>query len=780
MKKVLSCLALILSFCVLVSCQHSHSAKTEWSNDETNHWHQCDGCEEKLESEAHTYGDWTTVTEATESAKGSKERVCSVCSYKEEAEIPMLDHTHKHATTYTTDANSHWYECACGDKKDVANHTYGEWTVVTEATESAKGSKERVCSTCSYKETAEIPQLTKINVTGTVSNVFDGSLENVNVTLNNQVVSTNANGEWTVANYLPSNSNVLLVEKAGYDTVEMVLSNDDLSKAVNIDMAKEYKKVGQLVSKTWANYEAFNTKVSRNKDGMLVRLHSDNVVFTSEGRNSWVELYFSVGTNMGGRDGNDGVTKVTIYSNKTANIANMGGKAVAENGFVVNVNDSNGTTTIDVFVSYGNLYMNNNEIIGVTCGLWSEVDKDWAPMTSLDSTNLSAVETPSQYVRCDKENSCFISSVNDYPAEVPTPDYDKAELIKNYKYGFADPVKVKFDTADDVYLNVNKTSTGFVFDMIGFGTLEANEYFKLVLHTSETDAGGWGLQPSDITFLVSSTNATKKSGLTDFWAYTAMAANDPTANHMPVFNVTEAGYFTMQFTVDFTEIPEYAQDKEVSFLIVEFGSVIYNNDPWINAMTVNGVGVGDPAAQSSYQVIQEKPTTVDKEALLASYNLKFSTNYYAKVERLDYSLKVSVISFTAMDEDDFIRFIVDVDGVAATHRPDWPIDANDVSFSIYKNISYVQTGQTWFWDGEGSQFHIGNHETLYTPEYTNHGEYWTLTLEIDYSELGGNITKESNMKGLLVFFNPGIQNNGFEFNGVVPGDVALQTNYFAF
>ena len=49
----------------------------------------------------------------------------------------------------------------------------------------------------------------------------------------------------------------------------MVLSNDDLSKAVNIDMAKEYKKVGQLVSKTWANYEAFNTKVSRNKDGIL-------------------------------------------------------------------------------------------------------------------------------------------------------------------------------------------------------------------------------------------------------------------------------------------------------------------------------------------------------------------------------------------------------------------------------------------------------------------------------------------------------------------------------
>lgn len=39
----------------------------------------------------HTYGDWTTVKEATASETGLKERVCTVCGHKETAEIPMIE-----------------------------------------------------------------------------------------------------------------------------------------------------------------------------------------------------------------------------------------------------------------------------------------------------------------------------------------------------------------------------------------------------------------------------------------------------------------------------------------------------------------------------------------------------------------------------------------------------------------------------------------------------------------------------------------------------------------
>lgn len=45
---------------------------------------------------------------------------------------------------------------SCGEEHTV--HTYGEWTVVTEASCTAAGSRERVCE-CGEKETEEIPRL---------------------------------------------------------------------------------------------------------------------------------------------------------------------------------------------------------------------------------------------------------------------------------------------------------------------------------------------------------------------------------------------------------------------------------------------------------------------------------------------------------------------------------------------------------------------------------------------------------------------------------------------
>lgn len=39
-------------------------------------------------------------------------------------------------------------------------HTFGEWTIVKEATETEEGLKERVCTVCGEKETEVIPKLT--------------------------------------------------------------------------------------------------------------------------------------------------------------------------------------------------------------------------------------------------------------------------------------------------------------------------------------------------------------------------------------------------------------------------------------------------------------------------------------------------------------------------------------------------------------------------------------------------------------------------------------------
>lgn len=72
---------------------HTHTYATEWSKDETNHWHAatCEHTSEKKDEAAHTYGEWTETKAPTFTEKGEKQRVCSVCEYVEKAEIAVRE-----------------------------------------------------------------------------------------------------------------------------------------------------------------------------------------------------------------------------------------------------------------------------------------------------------------------------------------------------------------------------------------------------------------------------------------------------------------------------------------------------------------------------------------------------------------------------------------------------------------------------------------------------------------------------------------------------------------
>lgn len=64
-----------------------------------------------------------------------------------------------HAYELKHDATHHWDECQCKDVQNKELHKYGDWKVTKEATETAKGEKERTCTVCGYTETAEIEKL---------------------------------------------------------------------------------------------------------------------------------------------------------------------------------------------------------------------------------------------------------------------------------------------------------------------------------------------------------------------------------------------------------------------------------------------------------------------------------------------------------------------------------------------------------------------------------------------------------------------------------------------
>lgn len=76
------------------------------------------------------------------------------------------EHIHEFAEEWTAGEINHWKECECGEKTEEAVHTYGDWTVVKEATEAEEGTRERACEVCGYKQTEAIPTLPHTHIFG--------------------------------------------------------------------------------------------------------------------------------------------------------------------------------------------------------------------------------------------------------------------------------------------------------------------------------------------------------------------------------------------------------------------------------------------------------------------------------------------------------------------------------------------------------------------------------------------------------------------------------------
>jgi len=134
----------------------SHAPSSEWTSDATDHWHVCQNCQAEVDKAAHTFGQWTTVTESGEFTSGEKVRTCEVCGYEERAEIPGTGHVSDEQWHF--DETNHWNLCTdCGNQINVEAHDFGEWTVEIPAGCTTEGTEIRTCATCGYEQTQTIP-----------------------------------------------------------------------------------------------------------------------------------------------------------------------------------------------------------------------------------------------------------------------------------------------------------------------------------------------------------------------------------------------------------------------------------------------------------------------------------------------------------------------------------------------------------------------------------------------------------------------------------------------
>ena len=65
-----------------------HTYPETYAYDGTAHWQVCTVCGKETEKVAHTFDNWTVVTEPTATETGLKERACTVCGAKQSEDIP--------------------------------------------------------------------------------------------------------------------------------------------------------------------------------------------------------------------------------------------------------------------------------------------------------------------------------------------------------------------------------------------------------------------------------------------------------------------------------------------------------------------------------------------------------------------------------------------------------------------------------------------------------------------------------------------------------------------
>ncbi len=110
----------------------------------------------KTEAKAATCEEDGNIEYYTCSKCGKKYNDAAGTRELTEEEILVKASGHSYGTDWESDKENHWHACACGERTDVAAHSFGDWTIAQEATETTDGSRERECNVCGYTQTEVI------------------------------------------------------------------------------------------------------------------------------------------------------------------------------------------------------------------------------------------------------------------------------------------------------------------------------------------------------------------------------------------------------------------------------------------------------------------------------------------------------------------------------------------------------------------------------------------------------------------------------------------------
>lgn len=140
----------------LVDQSHDHDYSEDYVVDETDHWKICVICKEKGKVENHQWDGGVVIKQATATENGTKRFTCMVCEKIEDRYLEY-NHTHCYSEIWSKgDDESHWKECACGEKSSITAHAWDNGEVKENPTCTTKGIKIYTCNDCGKTKEEDI------------------------------------------------------------------------------------------------------------------------------------------------------------------------------------------------------------------------------------------------------------------------------------------------------------------------------------------------------------------------------------------------------------------------------------------------------------------------------------------------------------------------------------------------------------------------------------------------------------------------------------------------
>lgn len=522
-------LAIVAVLCMtMVACNtaHEHVYETNWSYNETEHWHKCTGCDEVSDKAAHSggkatctakaicevcgqpygetgdheWGEWQQTKAPTCTEKGSETRVCK--NNPEHTETRDVEKAaHDVGTNWLHDETNHWKECTvCHTKSDVAAHDFGEWTEVTAPTYVADGAKKRTCNTCGYSENGTIDKLVAVS-----SITIDGEQTltlkvNETATLVATVLPDNATDktvEWTSSDndVVEVARGRLLAHKAGDAVITATAKDGQGAKAtVTVKVIVE----AESVEVSGAKHVAINGTVTLAATVAPENATDKTVTWTTD--NDKIATVDKNGVLTGVAEGKVVVTATTA-NGKTANISVYVTK-VAIDGTQDEVYN-----TVDAFATNGEDIVTLKDVVLFgDKGLYM-----FADITDKFVGSNSHMECVLTFGDTVADGKTF--QVRLYAnGSIRAFEYDSTIVNnnKNWKWG---EDKGKLDLIKNIIYTVKTTETGYTVEMFAsyeaFGVTEKPE--KMMIHP-----GVWAYTTAELNQKISKmTNGLYKLGEAD-------------------------------------------------------------------------------------------------------------------------------------------------------------------------------------------------------------------------------------------------------------------------